>query len=229
MTLKIYKVSVFMALAFYAQSSSAEVTSPMYVGMSIGNTAIEDTAYSRKTVVTTINSTGVNDVNVEMDNHASQTLTLGYRVNHSVSLEVEYARHRNSAKELTTKNGLIIIGTDAETRSDNLMFNTKYTIFNESAVRPFIGLGVGTAKIGAKITDTHGSSEDTNWRFAYQALAGIEIPIKNQISLVVAYQYFKIPDANIEVIRPQSTATTNYWKVDDYAAKTVYVGLQYHF
>jgi opacity protein-like surface antigen len=62
-------------------------------------------------------------------------------------------------------------------------------------VRPFLGAGIGLARVEANSNDL-GDEDDTV--FAYQAIAGIGFPLTHVTTLDLQYRYFATADADFD-------------------------------
>lgn len=67
----------------------------------------------------------------------------------------------------------------------------------EFIVRPFIGAGFGGAYVDSHLRS--GSTEvfsADNWHFAYQLMAGVQLPLSSTSRLTGMYRYFRVQDAS---------------------------------
>ncbi len=89
--------------------------------------------------------------------------------------------------------------TDVEGKvsSLGLMVNGWYDLHTASRWTPFIGGGIGGARIQ---TDYARTSKDdkTDWVFAYQAGAGLGYKLNESTTLQAQYRYFTTEEAGIE-------------------------------
>src|SRR3546814_8796276 len=77
------------------------------------------------------------------------------------------------------------------------MGNILYDIPTGLPIQPYIGVGIGGAKLfaGDVISGTTSiSGRDT--RFAYQGIAGAAFNITDQLALTADYRYFGVPDVD---------------------------------
>ncbi|HEY0299853.1 MAG TPA: P44/Msp2 family outer membrane protein, partial [Rhizomicrobium sp.] len=67
----------------------------------------------------------------------------------------------------------------------------------EFIVRPFLGAGFGGAYVDSHLRSgtTQVFSTD-NWRFAYQLMAGVTLPLGASSRLTGTYRYFRVQDAS---------------------------------
>ena len=72
------------------------------------------------------------------------------------------------------------------------------------AFRPYLGLGLGAARIKSRFStgDTSDTEvvviDDEVWTFAWQALVGITIPLSQRWSLGAEYRYWQAPSPDLE-------------------------------
>ncbi len=96
---------------------------------------------------------------------------------------------------------------EGEYSSLGLMVNGWYDLHTGSRWTPFIGGGIGAARIKSKVkghfTLLNGDSyrldgTDTDWQLAYQAGAGLGYKLNESTTLQAQYRYFTTEDAGIE-------------------------------
>lgn len=77
-----------------------------------------------------------------------------------------------------------------------LMVNGLYDINLGWAVTPYVGVGVGAARVGADGASPVGGSSinDKSVDFAYQGIAGLAFPINEKLSLTADYRYIATLD-----------------------------------
>lgn len=146
----------------------------------------------------------------------------GYAITAAVGRKVDYVRLEGelsySASDMEGGSGVIYsddtktvsasAGGDVQTLS--FMLNTYFDIDTGTAFSPFIGGGVGVAKIDAKIwakgTKEEGgvvssiseSASDDDVVFAYQGIVGVAYAINANTSLDLSYRYFATSDPDFE-------------------------------
>ena len=65
--------------------------------------------------------------------------------------------------------------------------------------RPFVGGGIGGLYTATKLTDTAGANayyRNHNWSFAYQLLAGAEVPLSQSSRFTMMYRWLNANDVN---------------------------------
>ncbi len=94
--------------------------------------------------------------------------------------------------------------------ASSLMLNGFYDFNRGGSVQPYVGLGAGYAKVQI------GEADDSNW--AWQALAGVAIPLSERMSLDVGYRYFNVDDLDYPGVSDA-----------DYRHEAATIGLRYQF
>mgnify|MGYP003393474879 CR=1 FL=1 len=94
--------------------------------------------------------------------------------------------------------------------ASSLMLNGFYDFNRGGAVQPYVGIGAGYAKVQI------GEADDSNW--AWQALAGVAIPLSERMSLDVGYRYFNVDDLDYPGVSDA-----------DYQHEAATIGLRYQF
>lgn len=145
--------------------------------------------------------------------------------NLSIRHELEYnitGKQSNNTK-VTTFTEPFDYKTSMETQA--LMFNTYYDFENESKFTPYVGLGVGVARLSGKIKNTSlwdnsavglkpgadihgndGSYSDTAYNFALTLSAGTSYELTENLSLDVGARYF-----NYGKMKSSKSLADNRW------------------
>jgi OOP family OmpA-OmpF porin len=156
------------------------------------------------------------EYSVDFDNNWMGALGLGYAFQNGFRAEGELGyRYNDWGPESVTDPDLDLEGY---ARSWSAMANLFYDFNRGGGVEPYVGVGVGAARIGAGI-DGVGSDQDTV--LAYQALAGLAFGVTEQLDLDVGVRYFMAPEVEMDV----GGLTTEF----DYDHAAVTLGLRYQF
>ncbi len=140
-------------------------------------------------------------------------LGLGYAFNNGFRTEGELAyRYNDWEGEIDT------VPATGYARSWSAMANLFYDFNRGGGAEPYVGVGVGAARVGGGIEGI-GSDQDTV--LAYQALAGIAFDISEQLDLDIGYRYFLAPDVEFEAAGLPIDV--------DYEHQAITVGLRYQF
>ena len=141
-------------------------------------------------------------------------VAVGYGFGNGLRLEGELSHRRSGADDLS-----------GEGKVTGFMANVLYDFDVSRRFVPFIGLGAGAAIVEFdKVSPLPAgdSTDDSETVFAWQAIAGVAIPIRDQLDLTFDYRYFDVPDVDL-----RSDAGTD---VDtEYASHSVMIGLRYRF
>jgi len=94
------------------------------------------------------------------------------------------------------------LNVDGDATSTAFLLNGYYDFKNNSSITPFIGAGLGFAKVDVGAISVPGvgtltsSSDDTV--FAYQIGAGVGFAVNEKVSLDLKYRYFATSDPDFE-------------------------------
>jgi opacity protein-like surface antigen len=152
---------------------------------------------------------------IDLENDWVESLGLGYAMGGGFRLEGEVAHRFN---QLDTSSGLVI---DGDVHAWAAMLNAYFDFNADGAVQPYVGLGVGAARVNANATDGFDSLDDQDTNFAYQGMAGVAFAVSDQLSLDVGYRYFAAPDLEFTSTAGDVTA--------DYEHHAAMVGLRWQF
>ncbi|MGE3302265.1 MAG: OmpA family protein [Hyphomonadaceae bacterium] len=157
------------------------------------------------------------------DSDWSQHLGVGYSLSGGFRLEGELS-HRYNALET----GTTVAGGGAHAWA--AMFNAFYDFNSAGTIQPYLGLGVGVARI---IGDAHtpGSGQimdDDVGGLAYQGLAGVGFAVSPRLTVDVGYRYFTSPDHNYYGSSTTPLALPANYNAD-YTTHTGTIGLRWSF
>lgn len=108
---------------------------------------------------------------------------------------------------------LYVRGTDVELdtrggdklRTTSFLLNAYRDFVVGSAVRPYLGFGLGVANVDLHYTEytpvpvyENPLIRDDTWTFAYQAIAGLTVPLGRHFGASVEYRYWRAPDVKLE-------------------------------
>lgn len=130
---------------------------------------------------------------LSFDNGWGLDVALGYQWP-MFRVEGEVAYRSNDVDEFSDSFGTVQINGDIKSWSG--MANGYYDFSNTTTVTPYVGGGLGVARID-------GSSDELGWDdndtvFAYQFMAGVNFALTKQISLDVEYRYFGTQDPEFD-------------------------------
>jgi len=142
----------------------------------------------------------VNDSDLDIDflgDIGELSYDAGYGVNaafgnaygNGVRSELELAYRTNDIDEISIS-GLGSGSIDGEVSSWGLMVNVYYDFDTGSAIKPFVGAGIGFANVDLEL---EGESDDDNV-FAYQAMAGVGFAVSKAVTLDLQYRFYATDD-----------------------------------
>ena len=110
--------------------------------------------------------------------------------------ELELAYRGSGLKSLAEVNDGKVSGA---TTSLSVMANGVYQFLPQAKLHPFVGAGIGMARIGADWKkDSERLIDDTAWTFAYQGFAGLAYDIDKNWDVTAQYRYFGTTDADLK-------------------------------
>ncbi|MGB0748471.1 MAG: OmpA family protein [Magnetospiraceae bacterium] len=190
-------IAVATLLAIAPLTASAGDISGPYVSLGAGVNLHIDPTY---------NIGGVSR-NIDMDYGWAGIGALGWGYDSGLRGEVELGFRNNNIDSI---NGTALTTEDVSVLS--LMGNLLYDFDLDSSLTPYLGLGVGAAKIN---TDTP-LFDDSDTVLAGQAIAGVNYAVTEQLNLFLDYRYFITAD-------PDFTPNVS----GEYQAHTVLAGLRW--
>jgi len=110
------------------------------------------------------------------------------------------------------------------TTSLSIMTNGLYSFLPNSSWHPFLGAGIGVARIDEHLKDTDDSAlvKDSTWQFAYQGIAGLSYDVSRSWAVNTQYRYFATLDPKFR--------TADGTKVNgEYGTHAVMLGVSYRF
>jgi outer membrane protein OmpA-like peptidoglycan-associated protein/opacity protein-like surface antigen len=158
------------------------------------------------------------DQDAQMDTGWMALIGLGNAYGNGFRTELELGYQRSSVDSVGSASA------SGHMAAGSLMANVYYDLPVSWPVRPFIGLGLGAARVSAdSISPVNGSRvDDSDIGFAWQATAGLAYAINDRLDATVAYRYFDAPVLNFRTDAGTSLDS-------DYASHIVMVGLRYSF
>ena len=153
----------------------------------------------------------------------TQHLGLGYAFANGFRLEGELGHRFNQIEPTPT------IDAGGDVHAWSAMANLFYDFNRGGALEPYIGIGVGAARINQGAVDTApppvftADGEDTV--LAYQGLVGFAVGLGEQWDLDVGYRYFVADSAEYEALHNPGAFTGE----SDYEHQALTVGLRYQF
>lgn len=137
-------------------------------------------------------------------------------------LELEYSRRSNSLDKATYNTGSVPGG--GKMTADSLLFNCIGVFRDDTIWSPYLGLGLGAARLKADNLTVTGKllSNDSAVVFAYQVQTGFDIELSKYFSLDLGYRYFS-------TARPTFVEASGRKFTMDYVSHNVVLGLRVGF
>ncbi len=157
----------------------------------------------------------------DLENDWSQHLGLGYAWANGFRTEGELSHRYNDFGEEATPPL-----ADGNVHAWAAMLNGYYDFNRGGAVQPYVGIGVGGARLNVSAAGGFGSFQDEDTVLAYQAMLGVAFNLTEQLALDIGYRYFVADDADFDGLGPNLTAAT----FDaEYEHQAITLGLRYQF
>ncbi|MBX3430801.1 MAG: outer membrane beta-barrel protein, partial [Hyphomonadaceae bacterium] len=159
----------------------------------------------------------------------SEHLGLGYAFANSFRLEGEIGHRFNQIDTTDT------IDAGGDVHAWSAMANLFYDFNRGGSIEPYIGVGVGAARLNYNVNDhsslNYAEGEDTV--FAYQGMVGFAVGLGQQWDLDIGYRYFVADGAEGNATDTNSVGSSlvvTPYNVDaDYTHQALTVGLRYQF
>ena len=151
----------------------------------------------------------------------------GYSFANGLRPELEIDYRRNDYKHQQLRNGTDASNVGGFVNTDTAMGNIWFDFFKSSWIHPYIGGGIGAARIAIR----HPTFNNNNLRswfdtaFAYQGGAGVNVDLSRHISLSLDYRYIQTEKGEFNLLndQPNTMIKTNY------RAHSAMLGLKYSF
>lgn len=195
----------------------------LYVGAGAGLNVVRDASTSFQGGT----AAGVSRT-MDLDAGFTGVLTTGYKFSSGIRTELEAGFRRNTVKSLDGT------AADGSLRSLSLMGNVLYDFNTGTPWMPYVGAGIGTAKLSAKTirggtaagSPIAGTTIDgTTTKLAYQGIVGVAYNVNDNLALTADYRYFATSKPSFSAI---PAATTTGVK-SAYGSHNILAGLRYTF
>lgn len=141
-----------------------------------------------------------------------------------IRLELEAAYRKNETRKFEDRFGPgQDLDVDGDIQACSLMVNSYVDFVNTTSVTPYLGVGLGVARVDYHfdILGTN-SLDDQDVVLAYQWMAGLNFALTEQLSLDTEYRYFETDDPQV---RDQFGNKGDV----EYDAHSAKIGLRYNF
>jgi outer membrane protein OmpA-like peptidoglycan-associated protein/outer membrane protein W len=212
-----HSVSSFAFLAALAVSSTAfaqDITQPkgLYLGGGLFGNIHEDGD---------VGAVGTARSNVEYDNGFGGALTLGYGYTNNLRSEIELSYGQN---DVDTVSGATNPSGDVSKTSG--MLNLLYDFPGMGRFTPYIGGGFGATNValesGATFAGTRVTTDDDEWTWAAQGIAGVGYQLTENLGMFADYRYFMTGDTEFRT-------SQNVNVESDFTEHRIMVGLRWFF
>ncbi len=180
---RILLVSVLGALMTFS-FATAQAEEGVYVGAKFGLSILSDSN------ITT--SDGYSS-EFSYDNGFGMNLALGYKFP-MFRLEGEVAYYANDLDGYSDRNGSG--EADGDIKNLSGMLNAYFDFANSTFITPYVGGGVGVAKVD--LSDQSFTWDDSDTVYAYQGMAGVNFALTKQLSIDAEYRYFGTQDPEFD-------------------------------
>jgi outer membrane protein OmpA-like peptidoglycan-associated protein len=224
-------------------AAQAQPITGLYVGAGAGVNFLQSADVSLTGPIATGLTGAERRGTIDFDAGWAGVISLGYGFGNGVRAEVEGSYRENSVDKITgfaTTSSLL--RSSGRARSYGIMANALYDfdLGPGSFLTPYVGLGAGfqwheydsvrVRAVGAPATVT---IDDTDGRFAYQAIVGAAFPlaaVAPGLAITAEYRFMGTLQADLDVVRtaPGTAAVRGKTDVDNYN-HSIMLGLRYAF
>lgn len=148
---------------------------------------------------------------------------LGYAMQNGFRLEGELSHRNNDWGPADLNQFETTVTGDASSWA--LMGNLFYDFNREGRLQPYLGLGVGAARVKVGI---NGAQESEDTRFAYQGMVGIGYAATERLTFDLGYRYLMAPDIDASEAF-SSMGIVNADSSVDYQHQAVTLGVRWQF
>lgn len=154
-----------------------------------------------------------------VDNGFGISGTYGYEFGNGFRTEIEVSYRENGIKSISIA-AFGLTGTGAASGDVTAlasMLNGYFDIATESRWTPYIGAGVGVARIDVDISVADESASVDDTVFAFQGMAGLRYDLSEDVVIRAGYRYFGTDEPEFDTTEAE------------YGTHNVEVGLTYRF
>ncbi len=148
-----------------------------------------------------VDNTGID---LEFDTGVRFDFAGGYKITDAFAVELEVGFAYNSVDSFNFHYGqdyeadISDYGLDFDLYQIPMLVNLSYTIPLNSKIKPFVGVGVGGLAAIAS-AEMYGFEEDESaFAFAYQAFAGVNYQISNNVDIGLIYKFMGSSDLDFD-------------------------------
>ncbi len=212
MVLRAFSTALALVLAVSAAQAQKrpDYLDGIYVGGNVGVHKPQNSSMSRAGQTST----------VKIGTGAAGTAAVGYGFGNGLRGELELGHRAGSVRSIDSATG-----GGGRIDVTSLMGNVLYDFANETSFVPYIGAGVGGARLRAKdVGPDQGNAmvSGTANVFAYQGILGLDYRIGDNTALGASYRYFATQSASIGSTAGDSASIP-------YRDHSIMVGMRYAF
>jgi OmpA-OmpF porin, OOP family len=166
------------------------------------------------------------EFDIEHDTGWLAGAAVGYGFDYGVRVEAEAAYRMNDFERIELGGAGADLDGDVSTLS--IMGNLWFEAPMSTALRPFVGAGVGMAQVSINDAEVQGTSlaDDSDWVFAYQVGGGLAYRVAAGTDVTAEYRYFATDDAEVGVDGGGGGDGDGEY---EYGSHSVLIGLRYSF
>ena len=138
-------------------------------------------------------------IDTKYDSGTGFGITLG-RTYGALRGEVEFTARMNDVESHSLNGSATLPGSSGEAKSNAFMVNGYYDIATNTAFTPYIGAGIGMAKVKFEnfgVTPIPDVLDDDGTQFAYQLMVGGDVKVSDTWKLFAEYRYFATADVDV--------------------------------
>ena len=157
---------------------------------------------------------------------------VGYRATDTIRFELEGAYRTNDLDSFLTvpaASGPAGPARSGKLTATSLVASVLYDMNTGTAVRPYIGPGVGLAKVSTDWTAGGVGFDDDEWKFVIQATVGVSWAFTANLEAFGQYEAFMMPSTNSRATGFAGGAQSTFDLGTNYITHSVLFGLRYAF
>lgn len=109
--------------------------------------------------------------------------------------------------------------------STALMANVFYDFTSEGSFTPYVGVGIGMARVTADFQGAGGVIDGSDSSMAFQAIGGVSLSLSDNMSLFADMRYFKATSTDFTLTAPLGSSDVSF----DYDGYTLGAGIRMRF
>ncbi len=197
-----------ISLLFVLSSASPALSGGFYAGFSggVGQTSDSD-----------ISGTGINS-SAEFETGAVASISVGYEYDSGWRNEIELGSRWSDADSISNS------AASGDVRALSAMLNGYYDLSTDGPFSPYVGLGLGAAKVKANSLSPVAATSinDTDTALAYQGIVGMSYQVSQGMAFNADYRYFSTRDLDFNT--GNGTAVSQ-----QYANHALMLGITFNF